>query len=366
MKRKSVLVLGAGVSGLTCALVLKERGYGVTIVAENFAPHVTSVIAGALWEWPPAVCGQHQDETSVNRSKAWCLDSYRQFARLAGDSATGVFLRPVTFYFRDSVVKIPRQLQKMNDLARHVDGFVHDRGLIAANHVNPESGIRDAYSHLAPMIDTDVYMRWLLMRVHEAGCQVIRDRITGCLREQETAMRSRYAADVLINCTGLGARELAADEVYPMRGALIRLHNDGRTMPRITAAHCVSHDGESADPSFIFILPRGHDWLILGGLAEPNESDLGINFDNYQPIRTMYRRCVDFLPILKTAEIDTDDPLRVGLRPFRRRQVRLEHEPGTRIIHNYGHGGSGVTFSWGCAREVADIIEQLDAKVDQT
>ena len=32
---------------------------------------------------------------------------------------------------------------------------------------------------------------------------------------------------------------------------------------------------------------------------------------------------------------------------------------GTRIVHNYGHGGSGVTLSWGCALEVADLVERL-------
>ncbi|HMC79917.1 MAG TPA: FAD-dependent oxidoreductase, partial [Acidimicrobiia bacterium] len=50
-------------------------------------------------------------------------------------------------------------------------------------------------------------------------------------------------------------------------------------------------------------------------------------------------------------------PLRVGLRPFRRDSVRLEREPGARVIHNYGHGGSGVTLSWGCAEEVSALVK---------
>ena len=43
----------------------------------------------------------------------------------------------------------------------------------------------------------------------------------------------------------------------------------------------------------------------------------------------------------------------------RDRNVRVEAEPRTRIVHNYGHGGSGVTLSWGCATEVADLVERL-------
>src|SRR5258708_30886763 len=72
-RNETVLVIGAGVSGLTSALCLKQHGFRVTVVADHFAPRVTSVVAGALWEWPPAVCGYHQDQQALIRSKARCL-----------------------------------------------------------------------------------------------------------------------------------------------------------------------------------------------------------------------------------------------------------------------------------------------------
>ena len=64
-----VLVIGAGVTGLTTALCLRREGFDVTVVAEKFAPDIVSVVAGALWEWPPAVCGAHHDEASLARSR---------------------------------------------------------------------------------------------------------------------------------------------------------------------------------------------------------------------------------------------------------------------------------------------------------
>jgi D-amino-acid oxidase len=73
----------------------------------------------------------------------------------------------------------------------------------------------------------------------------------------------------------------------------------------------------------------------------------------------MFNRCREFMPALENAELDAAEPVRVGLRPVRPRNVRLETEPGTHIVHNYGHGGSGVTFSWGCALEVVDRVENL-------
>lgn len=85
---------------------------------------------------------------------------------------------------------------------------------------------------------------------------------------------------------------------------------------------------------------------MLGGLAEPGEWNQEIGLHNYEPVRAMYRRCLEFLPALGGAEIDAAEPVRVGLRPLRADNARLQLEPGARIIHNYGHGGSGVTFSW--------------------
>ena len=108
----------------------------MTVVAKEFASPVlnaqrlTSEIAGALWEWPPAVCGRHADEDSLERAKVWCMDSYAKFVEMAMSAEeTGVFVKQSVFYFRDRVEDIPFQLDKMNELS-HLPGFQHDDGLI--------------------------------------------------------------------------------------------------------------------------------------------------------------------------------------------------------------------------------------------
>jgi D-amino-acid oxidase len=356
---QGVLVVGAGVSGLTSALCLARDGFDVTVIADRFAPQVTSVVAGALWEWPPAVCGHHHDQVSLSRSKAWSATSYEIFSDLASDPATGVYLRPATFYFKRLIEEDRRQSEKMTELRGIVREFRHGAALIAANGINPALGLRDAYAHLAPMIDTDVYMRWLQQEARRAGCRLFERKLTGWLRDQQDSLAQEYGADAIVNCTGLGAGELAGEPVRPLRGALIRVRNDDVTMPRVNQAHCVAHDGSSEEPGFIFIVPRGDDMLMLGGLAEPDEWGVDIGLHNYEPIRTMYERCLTFMPALRNAEIDAAEPVRVGLRPVRAGNVRLEREADTRIVHNYGHGGSGVTFSWGCALEVVEQVEEL-------
>jgi D-amino-acid oxidase len=357
---KRVLVIGAGVSGLTSALCLARRGFDVTLVADRFAPNVTSAVAGALWEWPPAVCGRHQDQSSLARARSWCATSYATFADLSNNPATGVLLRMVTFYFHRPIAENRFQREKMEELAGQVRQFRHDPALIAENGVQATPALQDAYTYLTPMVDTDAYLRWLRGQVERADCRIVERHLTGPLRCQEEELLRHYGVATIVNCAGLGAAELAEDQMTPLRGALVRVRNDGKAMPRVTQAHCIAAD-ESHDPRyFLFIVPRGQDLLVLGGLAEPEEWNLDIGLNNYEPIRAMYQRCQEFLPALRSAEIDIE-PVRVGLRPFRMQGVCLQREPNSRLVSNYGHGGSGVTFSWGCALEVADLVAEVVA-----
>ena len=347
-----ILVLGAGAIGLSTALVLRRRGWAVTILAERFAPRVTSSVAGALWEWPPGVCGKHVD---LERARRWAADSLRHFTELATDAAAGVHLRPVTFYFRHDLTNDSFQREKMAGLEKRTEGFRHDAALIRENGVVGD--FVDAYRHVAPMIDTDAYLAWLTAHVRDAGCEVISRRIEEPLEASAPRLLRDLNAAAIVNCTGFGSRELAADPaVYPLRGAVLRVVNDGVRRPRIEQAHCVSHDGVSLDPGFVFIVPRGRDRLLIGGFAEPHETDLAFGPEHPQ-VRAMLARSVAFLPALEGAEIDAVEPLRAGLRPARERGTRLEWDARLPVLHNYGHGGSGLTYSWGCAEDAARILE---------
>ncbi len=357
----TALVLGAGVNGLTIAVMLRQHGWRVTVAAAGFGRETVSTVAGALWEWPPSVCGRHHDETLLEASKHWAMASYRQFQHLARfPRRTGVYLRPAVSYFHTPLAEQPLERAKADELAAHVPGFRHDPSLIAEHGINPASGVRDAYVHPAPTVDTDRYLGWLRTHAEDLGVRLVRRQVTGDLREQESGLLDEFGADVLINCTGLGAAEPAGDATLsPHRGALIRVRNDGVAVPRITTAHAVANDPASTEQGMVFIVPRGEDRLLLGGIVEDGQYSTDLNLDTYPPLRDILRRCQDFLPALRDAELDEIDPVRVGLRPFRSGNVRLEAEPGTRIVHNYGHGGAGVTLSWGCAEEVTHLAEQL-------
>jgi D-amino-acid oxidase len=359
LMRRRVLVIGAGVSGLTTAKSLVDAGFAVTVVAEKRAEFTPSIVAGALWEWPPAVCGHHTDLESLRRSKHWAVESYRRFEALAAHSSPGVRLATAVFYFRHRIEDRPMERQKMEEVARHVHEFERSPDLIDRYGVNREFGLRDAYCYVAPLIDTDVYMQWLRNELRDAGCRFDECKLTQPLESLEAGLCAVYDACAIVNCSGLGSIQLAGDAMAPLRGALVRVRNDGATMPRVGVAHCVANDDANPHQQMIYIIPRGPDHLLLGGIAELGEWDVEIGLENYEPVREMLRRCQQFLPALESAVIDEHEPVRVGLRPYREKNVRLEREGSTRIIHNYGHGGSGFTFSWGCGAEVASLVKQL-------
>lgn len=69
---------------------------------------------------------------------------------------------------------------------------------------------------------------------------------------------------------------------------------------------------------------------------------------------------------LKDAQLDADYPLAQGLRPFRGSNVRVERElrrTGSKIVHSYGHGGAGWSLSFGCAQDVAALVDQTLAGI---
>ncbi|KAK7747493.1 hypothetical protein SLS53_001748 [Cytospora paraplurivora] len=371
-----VLIVGAGVTGLVTAWVLLDQGYKVTIISKdwaNFSPNnrLTAQIAGALWEYPPAVCGAHTDRISLSNSKRWCMTAYHAWDAIASipelSRASGVRMMPSDFFFPNPVENDPAQFSKMAEIiSSGVKGFRQDTRLMEQRRVNPSYGAVDAYELLAPIIDTDQAMMWLMSLVHSKGASTVTETISGDLFDQEEILRARFGADAIVNATGLAGTELAGDPTcYPIRGALIRVINDGRDFPKVEAALTITADAVHDSNEIVFLVPRNDNILLIGGIAQPNESSLDLTLDS-PIVKRMRQRCEAFLPGLKHARVDATYPLAQGLRPFRSRNVRVERElrcmPGTerpsRIVHSYGQGGAGWSLSFGCAGDVADLLKE--------
>ena len=143
-------------------------------------------------------------------------------------------------------------------------------------------------------------------------------------------------------------------------GVILKVRNDGSLMPKLTHSMCISamtDKLQQGDEDFVYILPRNDDMLWLGGLVQPNQWDRNLTLD-YAPIRRMFNKIKEFYPPLRSYGDDDVEEVLVGLRPARRGDICLEWDPiCSSVLHNYGHGGSGVTLSWGCASEVCALID---------
>jgi D-amino-acid oxidase len=315
MSEREAVVIGAGVSGLTCALRLTEAGWRVRVWTAEPPERTTSAVAAAIWY--PYRAGP------VDLVREWGERSFAVFATLAADPETGVRMAPGT-----ELIAPGGDPSAVPPFAHHLADF----RMAEADEVPPG---RVGWTFTVPIVDTSVYLGWLAARVRRAG-GTIEIRRVGSLAE------AAEAAPLVVNCSGLGARELAGDTALrPIRGQLVRVENPGLTRFWV----------DDYNPGGLtYIVPRRGD-CILGGTAEDDVEDTTLDPAAGEATR---QRCVELEPALAGARVLE---LRVGVRPWRP-EIRLEAEAlpgGGRVIHNYGHGGAGVTLSWGCADRVLEL-----------
>ncbi|GMA39323.1 FAD-dependent oxidoreductase [Mobilicoccus caccae] len=311
-----VIVVGAGVIGLTCAVRLLEAGHEVDILARDLPEETTSAVSAALW-YPYRAAPEA-------RVAAWGGAAFEAFARIAEENTSaGVRMRRgVELLGHDAVV--PGWTGAVREFARLTD--------VPSPYVS-------GWRFTTPVADMSVYLPWLRARVDELGGTVTRMALGHLPRPEK---------GVVVNASGLGARRLADDSsVTPLRGQVVLVEQFGLEQWSL----------EDSVPTYV--VPRERT-VVVGGTAEEGEWSTQPEKDR---ARGLLDRAHDLL--LRTGDPATADRLRraeivghrVGLRPARP-QVRLEEEhlDGVRVVHCYGHGGAGMTLSWGCADEVVTLV----------
>jgi D-amino-acid oxidase len=311
------VVIGAGVSGLTTAVCLAESGLTVVIRADRLPLQTTSSVAGALW-------GPHLVERS-DRVTRWGRETLAALTGLAGDAASGVRMA--------SGVQVTRTAAE----------FPHWGDVLGtlrpADPASLPSGFAAGWRYTAPLAFMPAYLEYLQARFSRAGGSLRTAAVTSLV---EAARES--AAQVIVNCSGAGARDLVPDPaVTPVRGQVVVAANPGIT------EFFVAPSDDTAE--LIYMFPHG-DRIVLGGTEQPGDSSMD---PDPQTAARILDRCATIDPRLRTTQIITHC---AGLRPLRP-QVRLEAETlstGQILAHNYGHGGAGITLSWGCARDITELI----------
>lgn len=312
-----IVVIGAGVIGLTTALELLQRGAKVVVRTRDEIDATTSAVAAAVWY--PFLAEPRE------RVLEWSRTTYEVLAREARDEPS-------------SGVRMERFVEVFDVPDPDVWWASAVPGLRFLPQSEVPAGFRAALEVHVPVADTRRYLPWLHERVLALGGDV---HVRAVASLAELAGAPGHAPSAIVNCTGLGARDLCGDtSLVPIRGQVLVAR--GLTLSRGVL--------DETGPSPIYAIPRASE-LILGGTAQHGDVRSAPDERDTEAILAGLQR---HLPELAPRHVVA---ARVGLRPWRP-AIRLEREPrnaGPMLVHNYGHGGSGYTVAWGCAREAADL-----------
>ena len=307
-----VTVVGGGVMGLTSALGLAVAGHVVRCVRDVPVVDTTSAVAGGLW-FPYHV-------EPRDRVLAWGRVALDRFTALARVPDAGVALREGVVVERGAADRWWTQALPVWREARDDELPAGASGGVVAT---------------VPLVAMPVFLPWLETRCVEAGVDLVEQCVTDL---------ADLSGDVVVVAAGLRSGPLVGDpEGMPSRGQVALLANPGLTRWLVDDDH---PDGMA------YVLPHP-GWVVCGG------TDVGGSWDSEpdpEVHEAILRRVREVVPELAHAQVLG---ARVGLRPVAP-EVRLAASvaDGRPLVTCYGHGGAGVTLSWGCADEVVRLVAE--------
>ncbi|KAF7727779.1 hypothetical protein EC973_007010 [Apophysomyces ossiformis] len=339
----TIHVIGAGVTGLTTALLLRMNGYDVTILAKDFPDdqndaEFNSRCAGTAWK-PTAT----HSETRLQRYEATSFKMLWEMAR-NHPSEAGIMVVPAYDYYENAEKDQDHPWWKYT-----VPGFES----VCKKELPPN--MNAGYHFTTVVINSQRYLQWLQSQYLTLGGKRKRMTLSHIL---DAAVDNENVVDVIVNCTGVQARWLGGvqdSRVVPVRvqDVIVRASHIRKTVFVQTENGCS------------YVVPRSDGTVVLGTAEKENETDSTIHLDTAKDIM---ERVALFCPELtqgkRTAELDVVGHA-VGINGRRRGGPRVDNEfirtsSGKRVLitHNYGHAGNGYQSSWGSAKHAVRLVEE--------
>lgn len=316
----SITVIGAGVIGLSAAHELAAAGHQVTVAYDQELHECVSSVAAAIW-FP------YHSENSPAADQL-LADSLARFEQLSENPETGIDLRRGL-----NVDHLPGADRSWTRIVA---------GTEEASPADLPDGAHAGVWATVPIITMSTYLGWLRGQVEALGVK-FEKRTVGDLAELKDE------ADLVVLAAGLRGGELLGDDetVYPIRGQVVRLANTKKLMQWLC--------DDDYPQGVSYIIPRRED-IIVGGTDTANDWNREVE---PQTSVDILERAAKLVPELEGLEVLEH---KVGLRPARE-TIRLEHvaDHPLPVIAAYGHGGAGVTLSWGTAQRVVELAEALRA-----
>ncbi|RCH88479.1 hypothetical protein CU097_010495 [Rhizopus azygosporus] len=338
---KKVLVLGAGVSGLTSGICLLRNGFKDVIIAARHLPGDISSEYTSPWAGASIITAASPDDYRLHEID---LDTKKEFARICDNI-------PDAHVSRTDSVQYVRQPEATDEEVYWVKKLYDNVRVIPKQNLKPE--MSHGYTFTSYVANVPKYLRWLLKTYRSLGGRIER-RTFNSIQE---AIESYPDVDSVVNCTGYGSHDLKDvkdDALFTLRGQTVL----------VRAPHIKTQYYDDSATCWTYIIPRDDGTVICGGTVDPDNKatapDEAITKDI---LKRVYEMCPD---ITHGKGPDAFDIVsyNVGFRPARRGGIRIEKEIKHRsngqkvtVCHNYGHGSHGYQSSWGCSQRVVKLLK---------
>lgn len=356
-----IVVLGAGVSGLTCALQLAKRKENTVTVVAKHMPGDYDIEYTSPW------AGANVLPMATKENSRWERQTWPELKRLATEvPEAGIHLQKAVVLRRkkDMDVDNPRQNQLSDSLFLKNPWYstMFDDYRVLKDEELPED-MAYGCEFGSVCINTAIYLQWLVGQCLKHGV-VLKRAVLKHISEASSLSHAGGKADIVINACGLLACRLGGvmdSTVKPARGQIILVRNE------LSPMYAMSSSDDGPEEIFYTMMRAGGGGTILGGTyAVGNwEANPDPNIAN-----RIMKRVLDYHPQMKGKGVESLDIIRhgVGLRPYRTGGVRIEKEKidGTWIVHNYGHAGWGYQGSYGCAEGVLELVDDILGKKSAT
>ncbi|GAA6005366.1 hypothetical protein JCM10207_002954 [Rhodosporidiobolus poonsookiae] len=342
-----VIVVGAGCIGLTTGIELLKRGYPVLVLAEKFVGDKLDAAFAST------AAGAHHLSFAADtdyRQRSFDLRTFQKLWEQSEDQDAGeklgvMRLTQTEFYKGDLHLRLFEQLPdfKINDSAALPEGIEH------------------SVSFTSMTIEPARYLPYLTRLFISLGGVLHRTSRLSSLAEARKYAKAPLA---VVNCTGLGARDLTDvqdKKVHPVRGQVLALN-----APHVKTGWTrqIGALGGAEGGERTYVIPRASGEVIIGGTREVDDWETK---PRPETTTNILRRALEICPSLayppsaRGTAVDLRSLIKaevVGFRPTREGGIRLEAERGAAqpVVHNYGHGGAGWQSCWGCAEEAAMIV----------
>lgn len=335
-----IIVIGAGVLGLTTAVVLQQRTSNPIAILAAELPTDTdpsadyaSPWAGAHYRPIPRTTPQLAYEAEL------AMQTFEVMKEIARDPEAGVGLCKGVEY-----LERPQGVEGLN--SGDVFAGKDDAFRVLENDELPD-GVRWGCEYATYCVNVPVYCRWLMRRFQQSGGRVIRHQLK-CAEDAFAVAERLMMGKVkrVVNCSGMNFGTDPKTQIIRGQTVLVRQQHH-QTVTR-----------QNADGSWSFLIPRpGGGGTIVGGSKEVGDLETSVRPETRGVLLRQAVRCFpEFVDDVRNFDVAKDN---VGRRPWREGGLRIEAEQvsaSKTIVHGYGAGGRGYELSWGASAKIADLV----------